>query len=181
MFVQETQSFSSFIRSWCGVCHKNCAVSVDEKISSTKYEIEKFTGVNDFGLRRLKMQALLVEQGLLEALKGPEKMDDALTDKNTKMIEKTHSAIKLSLGDMVLRQVSKEKIVTGVWSKLEGLYMTKSLVNRLYVKKALYSFKMSGEKVLAEQLNMLTKLILDLEISRSRLMMKIKRCCCCVL
>ena len=45
------------------------AVSV-EKMSSTKYEIEKFTGVNDFGLWCLKMKALLVQQGCLEALKG---------------------------------------------------------------------------------------------------------------
>ena len=66
------------------------------------------------------------------------------------MIEKAHNAIILSLGDKVLRQVSKEKIATGVWGKLEGLYMTKSLANRLYLKQYLYSFKMSEDKVLAE-------------------------------
>ena len=101
-------------------------VSVEKKISSTKYEIENFTGVNDFGLWHLKMQALLVQLGLLEALKGSEKMDDALTEKEkTTMIEKAHNAIMLSLGDKVLRQVSKEKTTAGVWTKLEGLYMTK--------------------------------------------------------
>ena len=47
------------------------------------------------------------------------------------MVEKPYNVIILSLGDKVLRQVSKEKSATGVWSKLEGLYMTKSLVNRL--------------------------------------------------
>ena len=41
--------------------------------------------------------------------------------------------------------------------------MTKSLVNRLYLKQALYSFKMSEDKVLAELLDMFNKLILDLE------------------
>ncbi|CAL5214852.1 unnamed protein product [Lathyrus oleraceus] len=41
--------------------------------------------------------------------------------------------------------------------------MTKSLVNCLYMKQALYSFKMSEDKVLAEQLDMFNKLILDLE------------------
>ena len=71
---------------------------------STKYEIEKFTGVNDFGLWRLKMKALLVQQGCLEALKGDAAMDAALTKKEkTTMIEKAHSAILLSLGDKVLR------------------------------------------------------------------------------
>ena len=47
--------------------------------------------------------------------------------------------------------------------KLKSLYMTKSLVNRLYLKQALYSFKMTEDKVLAGQLNMFNKLILDLE------------------
>ena len=46
---------------------------------STKYEIEKFTGVNDFGLWRLKMKALLVQQGCLEALNGEPAMNVALT------------------------------------------------------------------------------------------------------
>lgn len=37
--------------------------------------------------------------------------------------------------------------------------MTKSLVNRLYM----YSFKMSEDKILTEQLDMFNKMILDLE------------------
>src|SRR3954466_14904633 len=135
-----------------------------EKMPSTKYEIEKFTGVNDFGLWRLKMKALLVQQGCLEALKGEAAMNAALTAaEKINMIEKAHSAILLSLGDMVLRQVSKETTASGLWVKLESLYMTKLLVNRLYLKQALYSFKMVEDKVLAEQLDMFNKLILDLE------------------
>lgn len=64
------------------------------------------------------------------------------------MIEKALNTIILSLGDKVLRQVSKKKMTTGVWRKLEGLYMTKSLVNHMYLKQALYSFKMSEDKSL---------------------------------
>lgn len=41
--------------------------------------------------------------------------------------------------------------------------MTKSSVNRLCLKQALYSFKMNEDKVLVEQLDMFNKLILDLE------------------
>src|SRR3954467_13461592 len=126
-----------------------------EKMPSTKYEIEKFTGVNDFGLWRLKMKALLVQQGCLEALKGEAAMNVALTAaEKTTMIEKAHNTILLSLGEKVLRQVSKETTTLGLWTKLVGLYMTKSLVNRLYVKQALYSFKMVQDTVLAELLDM---------------------------
>ena len=62
------------------------------------------------------------------------------------LLQKAHSAIILSLGDKVLRQVSKKTTAVGVWLKLEGLYMTKSLVNRLYLKQSLYSFKMHEDR-----------------------------------
>lgn len=95
-------------------------------MSSTKFEIEKFTGVNNFGLWRLKMKILLVQQGCLEALKGAEVIDVALTDKEkTTMVEKTHITILLSLANKVLRQVSKEMTTSGLWVKLKSLYMTK--------------------------------------------------------
>ena len=77
-------------------------------------------------------------------------------------MEKAHSVIILSLGDKVLRKVSKEKIVARVWSSLESLYMTKSLVNCLYLKQALYSFKMHEDKSI-DELDTFNKLILDLE------------------
>lgn len=112
------------------------AVSVDEKIASTKYEIQKLTGVNDFGFWRLKMQVILVQQGLLEMLKGLRKMDVSLSEKGKMtMIEKSHIVIVLILSNKVLRQVLKEKATTDAWGKLEDLYMTKSLVNRLFLKQ----------------------------------------------
>lgn len=64
------------------------------------------------------------------------------------MIDRSHKAIILNLGDKVLRKVSKEKTAVGILAKLEGLYMTKSLVNRLYLKQALYSFKMQEDKAM---------------------------------
>ena len=52
------------------------------------------------------MQALLVQHGLLEALKWADKMDVSLSEKEKiTMVEKAHNTIVLSLGDKVLRQV----------------------------------------------------------------------------
>ena len=36
----------------------------------SRFEAEKFSGKNDFGLWRLKMRAMLVQHGLADALKG---------------------------------------------------------------------------------------------------------------
>jgi len=41
--------------------------------------------------------------------------------------------------------------------------MTKLLVNHLYLRHALYSFKLNSDKVVSEQLDEFNKLILDLE------------------
>ncbi|KAD3641560.1 hypothetical protein E3N88_30784 [Mikania micrantha] len=132
--------------------------------TTTKFDIEKFNGKNDFSLWRLKMRALLVHQGLVDALKGEVGLPVGLSDSEKKqLMEKAHSAIILSLGDRVLREVSKETTAASVWTKLESLYMTKSLANRLYLKKRLYTFQMTNGKSLEDHTDEFNKLILDLE------------------
>ncbi|GJZ46051.1 retrovirus-related pol polyprotein from transposon TNT 1-94 [Tanacetum coccineum] len=67
-----------------------------------------------------------------------------------KLNKKAHSAVILCLGNKILREVTAETTATGVWSKLETLYMTKSLANKLYLKKKLYTFYMlAGRKISA--------------------------------
>nr|CAN60557.1 hypothetical protein VITISV_035871 [Vitis vinifera] len=108
---------------------------------SAKFDIEKFSGKSDFGLWRVKMKALLVQQGLQDALKGEKDIPKTLSEKEKNdILEKAQSAIILSLGDKALREVSKETSAAAIWLKLEKLYMTKSLANRLYLKQRLYSF-----------------------------------------
>ncbi|KZV18420.1 hypothetical protein F511_19196 [Dorcoceras hygrometricum] len=73
--------------------------------------------------------------GLEEALVGDEKMSSMIKDQDKKEISaKAHSALILSLRDRVLREISKEKSAAAIWNKLEQLYMTKSLANRLFLK-----------------------------------------------
>ena len=79
------------------------------------------------------------------------------------MLDKAHSAIILCLGDRVLREISKEKSALAVWLKLESLYMTKSLANRLHLKQKLYTFKMSTGSSIEDHLDEFNKIILDLE------------------
>ena len=87
-----------------------------------------------------------------------------LSDSEKKnLLEKAHSAIILSLGDRVLREVSKEKSAAAVWQKLENLYMTRSLANRLYLKRGLHTFQMAPGKTIGDHLDDFNKIILDLE------------------
>ena len=73
-----------------------------------RFQVDKFNVSNDFSLWRIKMKAFLVHQGIYEAL-DDESMK--LIEDNKKKLEieaKAHTAILLSLGDEVLREVSDE-------------------------------------------------------------------------
>ncbi|KAK3002536.1 hypothetical protein RJ639_020933 [Escallonia herrerae] len=73
--------------------------------TSTKYDLEKFDGSNDFSLWRMKMHAILIQQGLLKALKGKQGLPDTMSaDEKENMLERAHSALLLCLADNMLRK-----------------------------------------------------------------------------
>ncbi|GJZ77951.1 receptor-like protein kinase HERK 1, partial [Tanacetum coccineum] len=76
--------------------------------------------------------------------------------------KKAHSAMILCLGNKVFREVIGETTAAGVWSKLETLYMTKSLANKLYLKKKLYTFYMPAGRKISEHIDEFNKIVLDL-------------------
>ncbi|KAK3038019.1 hypothetical protein RJ639_029970 [Escallonia herrerae] len=64
--------------------------------TSTKYDLEKFDGLNDFSLWRMKMRAVLIQQGFLKALKGKQGLPDTMSDDEKEdMLERAHSALLL--------------------------------------------------------------------------------------
>ncbi|GJS37999.1 hypothetical protein Tco_0536381 [Tanacetum coccineum] len=113
--------------------------------SITRFDIEKFDGKNDFGLWKIKICALMVQERYDVALETlPADME---AGEKAVLMKKACSILILCLGDRVLREVTKETSATGIWMKLTSLYMTKSLANKLYLKKKLESLTM--EDVLA--------------------------------
>ena len=67
--------------------------------------------------------------------------------------ECAYSLLILNLSDNVLRQVDEEDTAAKVWLKLESLYMTKILSNKIYLKEQLFRFKMDSSKTLEENLD----------------------------
>ncbi|GJT33553.1 zinc finger, CCHC-type containing protein [Tanacetum coccineum] len=84
------------------------------------------------------------------------------SSKKTELNKKAHSAVILCLGNKVLREVTRKTTVAGVWSKLKTLYMTKSLDNKLYLKKKLYTFYMPAGRKIFEHIDEFNKIVLDL-------------------
>lgn len=119
------------------------------------------------------MRAILIQQGLDSALddgdedlKGKKDHIEGSSksggDQKT-INNKAHNTIILHLSDEVLREVAKERIALGLWSKLEDLYLKKSLAKRLYMKRRLYTFSMKEGVAIKDHLDEFNKLILDIE------------------
>ncbi|GJX40954.1 retrovirus-related pol polyprotein from transposon TNT 1-94 [Tanacetum coccineum] len=137
----------------------NYTFSFDQMLNE-KFDIKKFDGTGDFGLWRIKMRALLIQHACEAALEVLPADMDAQT--KAELNKKAHSAMILCLGNKVLREVTREMTAAGVWTKLETLYMTKSLVNKLYMKKKLYTFYMQAGRKISEHIDEFNKIVLDL-------------------
>lgn len=110
---------------------------------TTKIKVERFDGKGDFGLRRRRMCAILVQQKAAKALGGKNQLPmNPTDDEKSDMMELAFNSLTLHLDDKVLRKVSLEKSASRIWVKLEQLYMTKSLQDLIYLKGKLFSFQM---------------------------------------
>ena len=86
------------------------------KMSSTKYDVEKFCGKGKFSLWQRLMKDLLIQQGVHKALLGKEKKPETMKDVEwVEMGEKATSAICLNLGDEVIHNILEAKIAKEVW------------------------------------------------------------------
>ena len=99
-------------------------------------------------------KALKGKNALLATLSNEEKED---------LLEWAHSAIMLSLGDEVLREIVDEETAVGLWLKLESRYMTKSLTNRLYMKQRLYTIRMKEGTPISDHLDEFNRIVIDLK------------------
>ena len=120
-----------------------------------RYDVEKFDGKINFGLWQVQVQVkdLLIQSGLHKALKGkviPEKDGDTrTTSTNASVTGKAEmsdddwedldlravSAIRLNLAKNVLANVHGITTAKELWKKLEELYQTKGVSNRVYLKE----------------------------------------------
>ena len=129
-------------------------------MATSKLEIEKFDGKCDFNLWKMKVQALLRNLGLNEAIIDTKKMTTTIT---SEILKKAKNTIILSLGDLRLRKVSRESSTSAIWKKLEEIYVVKSLPKKIYLKQKFVGFKMHEGKSIDENIDEFTKPILDLE------------------
>ena len=76
-----------------------------------------------------------------------------LSDDWKKLDRKAKSTIQLCLSNSVLLNVSEEATAKDLWEKLGKLYQSKSLVNKIFLRKRLYNLRMRDGDSVAEHLN----------------------------
>ena len=134
-----------------------------EKITNAKFKVEKLMCKNNFGLWKLKFRDLLMQQGLHKALDEVSKKRATMIDLDLEDLDaRALSTITLCMVDEVLFKIVEESTPTRLWEKLEKLYMTKSLTNRIYLKRQLYNLQMKEGVKVAENLNVFNTLICQL-------------------
>ena len=75
---------------------------------------------------------------------------------------KAVSTIRLLLADEVMYNVMEENSTAGILLNLEKRYMSKSLTNKLYLKKKLYGLKMIEGADLRQHINTFKQIISDM-------------------
>ena len=130
-------------------------------MASTSYgklEVEKFNGTN-FELWKLKMEDMLEDRDLWEEVLHvvkPTTISQAVWDLKDR---KAKGLIRLCLADSVLLNVLYEKTAYSLWTRLGSVYQAKSFVNKLFLRKKLYSLRMEEGGSVTEHLNAFNLLI----------------------
>ncbi|KAG6396654.1 hypothetical protein SASPL_142809 [Salvia splendens] len=68
----------------------------------------------------------------------------------------------LCMSDDAIIEVAEQETAATLWTKLESLYMTKSLTNKLLLKQRLFRLRMQEGMPLRDHLENLNKILLDL-------------------
>ncbi|GMI76144.1 hypothetical protein HRI_001283700 [Hibiscus trionum] len=127
---------------------------------ATKFDIEKFNGRN-FSLWKLKIKAILRKNGCLAAIS--ERPADFTDNKKwNEMDENAIADLHLALADEVLSNIEEKKTAKEIWDHLAKLYEVKSLHNKIFLKRKLYTLRMSESTSVTEHLNTLNTLFSQL-------------------
>jgi hypothetical protein len=129
--------------------------------SSSRIEIEKFNGHN-CDLWKLKIDYLLVDREQWTTICPGTMLTGMSMKKWEKIQRRARSAIQLCLADSVLLNGLGEDSSKKLWDKLGSLYQSKSMVNKLFLKKKLYLLRMSDGILVTEHLNVFNTIISQL-------------------
>ena len=147
-------------------------------MSGIRVDIEKFDGRINFGLWQVQVKDVLIQSGLYQALKGKstsgkdsgkssssgDSGKSKISDEEWEELDmKAASQIRLCLAKNVLANVIGLSTTKELWEKLEELYQTKSISNRLYLKEQFHKLQMNEGTSISDHLSILNGIVSELE------------------
>lgn len=87
---------------------------------------------------------------------------ETIAKRKIEILEIAFTSIILNLFDSVIKQVNDETSACRLWTKLESLFLRKSLSNKIFLKKKLFGFKMEPSKALELNLDDFKKVSIEL-------------------
>ena len=136
-----------------------------------RVEIEKFDRKRDFVLLKAKIKAQLGQQKAHNALLDLSELPTTLTTSQREEIElNAYGTLILNMSDNVIRQVLEEETSYKIWKKLESLYATKYLSNKMYLRDNIFKYKMDPSKTLIDNIDEFK----NLKVLKTNSMMKMR-------
>ncbi|KAG8478549.1 hypothetical protein CXB51_028301 [Gossypium anomalum] len=133
-------------------------------MASLKYEIPLLDRNTRFALWQIKMQAVLAQMDLEDALLGIDKMPSTLTDEEKKRKDrKALTQLHLHLSNEILQDVMKKKTAAALWKRLEQICMSKTLTSKLHMKQRLYAHRLEEGASVHEHLTVFKEILSNLE------------------
>ena len=130
-----------------------CAVFINKM--AAKYEIEKFNR-NNFSLWKMKIKAVLRKNNCLTAIR--ERPMEIINGKWNEIDGNAISDLHLTLADGVLSSVAEKNTAKEIWDTLTKLYEAKSLHNKIFLKRKLYTLRMAESTMMTDHINTLRTL-----------------------
>ncbi|KAG8482734.1 hypothetical protein CXB51_024185 [Gossypium anomalum] len=133
-------------------------------MASLKYEIPLLDCNTRFALWQIKMQAVLAQMDLKDALLGIDKMPSTLIDEEKKRKDrKALTQLHLHLSNEILQDVMKEKTAAALWKRLEQICMSKTLTSKLHMKQRLYAHRLEEGASIYKHLTVFKEILSNFE------------------
>jgi hypothetical protein len=146
-------------------------------MQSLKFGIEKFDGKMNFGLWQIQVKDILIQSGLHKILggipvasSGDDSEKSGTSEKSsTNEVDcedldmKAASSIRLCLAKNVLANVQGTSTAKELWEKLEEMYQTKGVSNRVYLKEQFHTLRMAEGTTISDHLSVLNGIVSELE------------------
>ncbi|KAJ9560945.1 LOW QUALITY PROTEIN: hypothetical protein OSB04_006105 [Centaurea solstitialis] len=133
-------------------------------MSTMKFDLPLLERDTRYPLWKIKMRDVLIQQSLHKCILGRAFMPGAWSEEDKELNDlKAQSLIRLHLSNDVLQDVAEEETSYQIWTKLDKMFMEKSLPNKLHMKLKLYALRLSEGGSITAHLSKFKEIVGDLK------------------